>query len=41
VPGARFNSEQHRERLRWEIEVILNGLATTGPEADRGPAQTP
>jgi AcrR family transcriptional regulator len=31
VPGALFNSEQHRERLRWEIEVILNGLATTGP----------
>jgi AcrR family transcriptional regulator len=31
VPGALFNSEQHRERLRWEIEVILNGLATTEP----------
>ncbi|HEX3924352.1 MAG TPA: hypothetical protein VHY31_18855 [Streptosporangiaceae bacterium] len=22
-------ADQHRERMRWEIDVILNGLATT------------
>jgi AcrR family transcriptional regulator len=35
VPGALFGSEQHRERLRWEIEVILNGLTATAGPADR------
>ncbi len=36
VPAASFNARQHRDRLRWEIDVILNGLAATGPEG--GPA---
>jgi AcrR family transcriptional regulator len=35
VPGALFGSEQHRDRLRWEIEVILNGLAATAGPAGR------
>jgi AcrR family transcriptional regulator len=35
VPGALYGSEQHRELLRWEIEVILNGLAATAGPADR------
>jgi AcrR family transcriptional regulator len=29
VPEA--NSEAHRRRLRWEIDVILSGLIATGP----------
>ena len=29
VPEA--NSEAHRQRLRWEIDVILSGLIATGP----------
>src|ERR1700733_354566 len=29
VPAAAGLAGQHRERMRWEIDVILNGLATT------------
>jgi hypothetical protein len=29
VPEA--NSEAHRQRLRWEIDVILSGLIAAGP----------
>jgi AcrR family transcriptional regulator len=29
VPAASGQADQHRERLRWEIDVILNGLAVT------------
>jgi hypothetical protein len=29
VPEA--NSEAHRQRLRWEIDIILSGLIATGP----------
>jgi AcrR family transcriptional regulator len=31
VPVARSTSRQHRDLLRWEIEVILNGLSATEP----------
>ena len=33
VPTASFTSKQHQARLRWEIDVILNGLTATPPEA--------
>jgi AcrR family transcriptional regulator len=29
VPVVAGPADQHRERMRWEIDVILNGLATT------------
>jgi hypothetical protein len=29
VPTA--NSQAHRQRLRWEIDVILSGLIAAGP----------
>jgi AcrR family transcriptional regulator len=32
VPAASFTSKQHQTRLRWEIDVILNGLSATPPE---------
>jgi AcrR family transcriptional regulator len=32
VPTASFTSKQRQTRLRWEIDVILNGLAATPPE---------
>jgi len=32
VPAASSTPRQHRDLLRWEIEVILNGLATTAPQ---------
>jgi AcrR family transcriptional regulator len=32
VPTASFTSKQRQDLLRWEIDVILNGLAATGPE---------
>jgi AcrR family transcriptional regulator len=31
VPATTTTPELHRQRLRWEIDVILNGLAMTGP----------
>jgi hypothetical protein len=31
VPAASSTPQQHHDLLRWEIEVILNGLATTAP----------
>jgi AcrR family transcriptional regulator len=31
VPAATTTPGRHRQHLRWEIDVILNGLATTGP----------
>jgi AcrR family transcriptional regulator len=31
VPATTTTPEFHRQRLRWEIDVILNGLAMTGP----------
>ena len=34
VPAASSTPGQHHKRLRWEIEVILNGLAATGPAPD-------
>jgi AcrR family transcriptional regulator len=30
VPAATSTPEHHRQRLRWEIDVILNGLTVTG-----------
>jgi AcrR family transcriptional regulator len=30
VPAAAATTEQHRQRLRWEIDVILTGLVATG-----------
>jgi AcrR family transcriptional regulator len=33
VPTASFTSKQRQARLRWEIDVILNGLTATPPEA--------
>jgi AcrR family transcriptional regulator len=32
VPAASSTPRQHHDLLRWEIEVILNGLATTAPQ---------
>jgi AcrR family transcriptional regulator len=32
VPAAHFTAAQRRDRLRWQIDVILNGLAITEPE---------
>jgi AcrR family transcriptional regulator len=32
VPTASFTSKQRQARLRWEIDVILNGLSATKPE---------
>jgi AcrR family transcriptional regulator len=32
VPTASFTSKQRQDRLRWEIDVILNGLSATEPE---------
>jgi len=32
VPAASSTPRQHQDLLRWEIEVILNGLATTAPQ---------
>jgi hypothetical protein len=32
VPAAYFTARQRRDLLRWEIDVILNGLAATEPE---------
>ena len=32
VPTASFTSKQRQTRLRWEIDVILNGLSATKPE---------
>src|ERR1700685_1140054 len=32
VPTASFTSKQRQTRLRWEIDVILNGLSATPPE---------
>jgi AcrR family transcriptional regulator len=29
VPAVAGPADQHRERMRWEIDVILNGLAIT------------
>jgi AcrR family transcriptional regulator len=37
VPTAPFTAKQRQDRLRWEISVILNGLATTEPEGVRTP----
>ena len=31
VPAAFLTARQRRDRLRWEIDVILNGLAVTEP----------
>jgi AcrR family transcriptional regulator len=31
VPANAADPEGHRERLRWEIDVILTGLAAVGP----------
>lgn len=31
VPEAFLTARQRRDRLRWEIDVILNGLAATEP----------
>jgi AcrR family transcriptional regulator len=30
VPAASATRDQHRQLLRWEIDVILNGLIATG-----------
>ena len=35
VPTGSFSSKQRQTRLRWEIDVILNGLSATGPEGSR------
>ena len=32
VPAVSSTPQQHHDLLRWEIEVILNGLATTAPQ---------
>ena len=32
VPAASATPRQHHDLLRWETEVILNGLATTAPQ---------
>jgi AcrR family transcriptional regulator len=32
VPAASATPRQHHDLLRWEIEVILNGLATTATQ---------
>jgi AcrR family transcriptional regulator len=32
VPAASSTPQQHHDLLRWEIEVIINGLATTAPQ---------
>jgi AcrR family transcriptional regulator len=32
VPAASSTPQQHHDLLRWEIEVILNGLATTASQ---------
>jgi len=32
VPAASATPGQHHDLLRWETEVILNGLATTAPQ---------
>jgi AcrR family transcriptional regulator len=32
VPAASATPRQHRDLLRWEIEVILTGLAITAPQ---------
>jgi AcrR family transcriptional regulator len=32
VPAASSTPQQHHDLLRWETEVILNGLATTAPQ---------
>jgi len=32
VPAASSTPRQHHDLLRWEIEVILNGLVTTAPQ---------
>jgi AcrR family transcriptional regulator len=31
VPAAMATPEQHREHLRWEVDVILTGLAAARP----------
>jgi AcrR family transcriptional regulator len=31
VPAASATPQQHHDLMRWEIEVILNGLAATAP----------
>lgn len=36
VPAMVSAATQDRDRLRWEIEVILNGLAATGPPSGDG-----
>jgi AcrR family transcriptional regulator len=46
VPAASSTPQQHHDLLRWETEVILNGLATTAPQmpphsATRGRALPP
>jgi hypothetical protein len=33
VPVASATPAQHESLLRWEIDVILNGLAATAPES--------
>jgi len=40
VPAATTTPEQHQQRLRWEIDVILNGLASTGPMTTTEPEQS-
>ena len=32
VPAVSSTPQQHHDLLRWEIEVILTGLATTAPQ---------
>src|SRR6516225_2024256 len=32
VPAVSSTPQQHHDLLRWEIEVILTGLATTPPQ---------
>jgi AcrR family transcriptional regulator len=32
VPAASATPRQHHDLLRWETEVMLNGLATTAPQ---------
>jgi AcrR family transcriptional regulator len=40
VPTASFTSKQRLTRLRWEIDVILNGLSATPPEVFPRPTAT-
>jgi hypothetical protein len=30
LPAAAMTPDQHRQRLRWEIDVILTGLTIAG-----------